>query len=207
LIGGRENGQAVALIGYARVSTAEQNLALQRDALHAAGCEAIFEDRASGACLEGTRSVKADRPGLAKGLGHIRSGETLVVWKLDRLGRSMAHLIETVRGLEKRGIGFRSLTEGVDTTTPGGTLIFHLFGALAQFERDLIRERTRAGLKAAEARGRKGGRKPSVTPEKLARARALVASGLTVREAAGRLKVGKTALYEALASAKTAPQP
>ena len=188
----------MALIGYARVSTAEQNLALQRDALRTAGCEEIFEDHASGA--------RDDRPGLAKALGHLRSGETLVVWKLDRLGRSMAHLIETVGGLETRGIGFRSLTEGVNTTTPGGTLIFHLFGALAQFERDLIRERTRAGLKAAEARGRKGGRKPSVTPEKLARAQALVASGLTVREAAGRLKVGKTALYEALASAKTAPQ-
>jgi hypothetical protein len=126
------------------VSTAEQNFALQLDALRAAGCEEIFEDHASGA--------KADRPGLTKVLGQIRSGETLVVWKLDRLGRSMAHPIETVRGLEMRGIGFRSLTEGIDTTTPGGTLIFHLFGALAQFERDLIRERTRAGLKAAEAR-------------------------------------------------------
>lgn len=186
----------MALIGYARVSTAEQNLALQLDALRAAGCEEIFEDHASGA--------KADRPGLAKALGHLRSGETLVVWKLDRLGRSMAHLIETVRKLEAKGVGFRSLSEGVDTTTPGGTLVFHLFGALAQFERDLIRERTRAGLKAAEARGRKGGRKPSVTPEKLVRARALVASGLTVREAAGRLKVGKTALYKALGSAKAA---
>ncbi len=188
----------MALIGYARVSTAEQNLALQLDALRAAGCEEIFEDHASG--------TKADRPGLAKALGHLRSGETLVVWKLDRLGRSLAHLIDTVRQLEAKSVGFRSLTEGVDTTTPGGTLVFHLFGALAQFERDLIRERTRAGLTAAEARGRKGGRKPSVTPDKLARAKALVASGLTVREAAGRLKVGKTALYKALGSVKAPPQ-
>jgi DNA invertase Pin-like site-specific DNA recombinase len=117
----------------------------------------------------------------------------------------MAHLVETVRGLEGRGVGFRSLTEGMDTTTPGGTLVFHVFGALAQFERDLIRERTRAGLKAAEARGRKGGRRPSVTPEKLARARVLVASGLTVREAARRLKVGKTALYKALSGSPASP--
>ena len=144
----------MALIGYARVSTAEQDAALQLDALSAAGCDPLFEDHASGA--------KADRPGLAEALGYVRSGDALVVWKLDRLGRSMAHLIDTVRRLEAKGVGFRSLTEGVDTTTPGGTLIFHLFGALAQFERDLIRERTRAGLKAAEARGRKGGRKPTV---------------------------------------------
>jgi DNA invertase Pin-like site-specific DNA recombinase len=192
---GKEVG--VALVGYARVSTADQDLALQLDALGAAGCETVFEDHASGA--------KADRPGLTKALAHLRRGETLVVWKLDRLGRSMAHLIETVRGLEGRGVGFRSLTEGVDTTTPGGTLIFHVFGALAQFERDLIRERTRAGLKAAEARGRKGGRRPSVTPDKLARARVLTASGLTVREAARRLKVGKTALYEALSGTRAPP--
>ena len=187
----------MALIGYARVSTAEQSLALQRDALAGAGCEVVFEDQASGA--------RADRPGLVEALGYLRRGDTLVVWKLDRLGRSMAHLIETIRSLDAKGVGFRSLTEGVDTTTPGGTLVFHLFGALAQFERDLIRERTQAGLKAAEARGRKGGRKPVVTPDKLARARAHLAAGLTVREAAARVKVGKTALYKALASSSTQP--
>ena len=180
----------MALIGYARVSTAEQSLALQRDALEKAGCEALFTDQASGA--------QTERQGLTEALGFVRRGDTLVVWKLDRLGRSLAHLIEVVRGLDARGVGFRSLTEGVDTTTTGGTLVFHLFGALAQFERDLIRERTRAGLKAAEARGRKGGRKPVVTPDRLARARLHMTAGLTVREAAARVKVGKTALYQAL---------
>ena len=171
----------MTLIGYARVSTAEQNLDLQRNALVKAGCEEIREEQASGA--------KAERPGLTGVLGHVRRDDTLVVWKLDRLGRSMPHLIETVRKLEAKGVGFRSLTEGVDTTTPGGTLIFHIFGALAQFERDLIRERTSAGLRAAEARGRKGGRRPVVTPDKLARARTHLAAGLTVREAAVRVKV------------------
>ena len=182
----------MVLIGYARVSTADQSLDLQQDALREAGCEPLFEDHASGA--------RADRPGLIKALDYARHGDTIIVWKLDRLGRSMAHLIETVQTLQARGVGFRSLTEGVDTTTPGGTLIFHLFGALAQFERDLIRERTRAGLAAAEARGRKGGRRPVVTPDKLARAQAHIAQGLTVREAAVRLKVGRTALYRALAT-------
>ena len=172
------------------VSTADQSAALQMDALRAAGCTQFFEDQASGA--------RADRPGLAEALAYVRGGDTLIVWKLDRLGRSMAHLIETVRELDAKGVGFRSLTEGVDTTTSGGTLVFHLFGALAQFERDLIRERTRAGLTAAAARGRKGGRKPVMTPEKLARARVHLEAGLTVREAASRVKVGKTALYEAL---------
>lgn len=179
-----------APVGYARISTADQSLAPQIDALKAAGCGEIFEDCVSGA--------KTDRLGLNQALDHLRSGDTLIVWKLDRLGRSMSHLIDTVRDLDQRGIGFKSLTEGIDTTTSGGTLVFHLFGALAQFERDLIRERTRAGLSAAAARGRKGGRKAVVTAEKLKRAKMLIESGLTVREAAARIKVGKTALYDAI---------
>ena len=179
-------------IGYARISTGDQDIALQLDALQKAGCETIFRDQASGA--------KTERPGLAEAVAHLRKDDILVVWKLDRLGRSLPHLIETVTDLERRKVGLRSLTESIDTTTPGGRLIFHVFGALGQFERDLIRERTRAGLSAAAARGRKGGRKPVVTPEKLASAKALMAQGLNVREAAARLKVGKTALYEALAA-------
>ena len=180
----------MALIGYARVSTADQDTALQADALKKAGCTRIFEDTASGA--------KSDRPGLAAALAYLRDGDVLVVWRLDRLGRSVAHLIETIATLEAQGVGFRSLTENIDTTTPGGRLIFHVFGALGQFERDLIRERTRAGLTAAAARGRKGGRKPVMTPEKLQRAREYLANGLNVREAAARIKVSKTSLYAAL---------
>ena len=180
----------MTLVGYARVSTLDQDPALQLDALAAAGCTKIFDDCASGA--------RTDRPGLQRALDYVREGDVLVVWKLDRLGRSLAHLIETVAALEQRGVGFRSITEAIDTTTPGGRLVFHLFGALGQFERDLIRERTRAGLAAAAARGRKGGRKRVIDAEKLARARSLVARGLSVREAAVRLRVGKTALYEAL---------
>ena len=180
----------MAMIGYARVSTHDQNLSLQLDALKAAGCQHIFEDRASGA--------KADRPGLAAAIAYVRAEDILVVWKLDRLGRSLTHLIDTVTALDARGVGLRSLTEAMDTTTPGGRLIFHLFGALAQFERDLIRERTRAGIEAAAKRGRKGGRDPVVTDEKLNRARALLALGLNVREAAARIKIGKTSLYNAI---------
>jgi DNA invertase Pin-like site-specific DNA recombinase len=191
-----ESGKiAMVQIGYARVSTLDQEMALQLDALRAAGCDRIFEDRASGA--------KTDRPGLAQAIAFVREGDVLVTWKLDRLARSLPHLIETVTQLEKSGAGLRSLTEAIDTTTPGGRLIFHVFGALAQFERDLIRERTRAGLTAAAARGRRGGRKPVVTVDRLTRAEALIAKGLTVREAASRLKIGKTALYDALIS-KTA---
>jgi DNA invertase Pin-like site-specific DNA recombinase len=180
----------VAKVGYARVSTLDQDTGLQLDALATVGCAKVFEDHASGA--------RADRAGLQQALDYVRDGDVLVVWKLDRLGRSLQHLIETVAGLEKRGVGFRSITEAIDTTTSGGRLVFHLFGALGQFEKDLIQERTRAGLVAAKARGRKGGRKPVVTEEKLERARAIIGKGLTVREAATRLKVGKTALYEAL---------
>ena len=186
----------MALIGYARVSTAEQDTALQTDALRTAGCERIFEDTVSGS--------KADRPGLAEALAYLREGDVLAVWRLDRLGRSLPHLIETIAALEARGVGFRSLTEAIDTTTPGGRLIFHVFGALGQFERDLIRERTKAGLASAAARGRKGGRKPVVTNDRLQRARELIESGLNVREAAGRIKVSKTALYAALKSGRSA---
>jgi len=188
---GREYGQtAVPNVGYARVSTIDQNPTLQLDALAAAGCAKVFEDRASGA--------RADRAGLRSALEYVRDGDVLIVWKLDRLGRSLPHLIETMTSLATRGVGFRSITEAIDTTTPGGRLVFHLFGALGEFERDLIQERTRAGLAAAVARGRKGGRKPVVTSEKLKLARTFIAKGLTVREAATRLRVGKTALYDAL---------
>src|ERR687891_507227 len=137
-------------IGYARVSTGEQTLDLQLDALKAARCSKVYTETASGA--------KADRPMLDEVLGYLRKGDTLVVWRLDRLGRSLQHLIEVVAALAERGIGFKSLAEQIDTTTPGGKLIFHVFGALAEFERDLIRERTHAGLAAARARGRNGGR-------------------------------------------------
>ena len=154
------------------------------------GCDKIFEDQASGA--------KADRPGLAEALRYVRKGDVLMVWKLDRLGRSMRHLIETVTELEAKGVGFRSLTENIDTTTPGGRLVFHLFGALAQFERDLIRERVTAGMQAARDRGRVGGRRPVMTPEKFDRAVKLLAQGLNVREAAARIKVGHSSLYQAL---------
>src|SRR5687768_6954790 len=140
----------MALIGYARVSTTEQHLHLQQDALEKAGCLKIFTDTISGA--------KSERKGLSDALGYVREGDTLVVWRLDRLGRSLKDLIERITQLHTRNIGFKSLTEQIDTTTSGGKLIFHIFGALAEFERDIIRERTKAGLASARARGRKGGR-------------------------------------------------
>jgi DNA invertase Pin-like site-specific DNA recombinase len=146
------------LIGYARVSTDDQKLNLQQDALRAAGCEQIFEDRLSG--------VKAARPGLTSAIERARPGDTLVVWRLDRLGRSLKDLIELTEILKSQGVGLHSLQESINTTSSSGQLVFHLFGALAEFERNLIRERTQAGLTAARARGRKGGRPKALDPNK-----------------------------------------
>lgn len=161
----RTSSKSGMLVGYARVSTGDQNLDLQKDALKKAGCERIFTDVASGA--------KDERAGLAEAIAFLRPGDTLAVWKLDRLGRSLKHLIETVTTLQAKKIGLRSLQESIDTTTSGGKLIFHVFGALAEFERDLIRERTQAGLRAARARGRTGGRPRVLDATKLAQARSL----------------------------------
>lgn len=192
--------EMTTLVGYARVSTGDQSLAMQVEALKEAGCHQVFTDVASG--------VKAERPGLEKALEYLRKGDTLVVWKLDRLGRSLAHLVQTVEDLRERGVGLRSIKDaGLDTTIPSGKLLFHFFAIIAEFERDLIRERTKSGLASAAARGRHGGRRPVVTPAKLARAQKLMlpeasgGRGLTVREAAAALDVSKTALYEALRGA------
>jgi DNA invertase Pin-like site-specific DNA recombinase len=185
------------LVGYARVSTPEQRLDLQRDALVKAGCERVFEDVASGA--------QAERPGLAAALAFVRPGDTLAVWKLDRLGRSLPHLIEAVTALRERGVGFRSLQESLDTTTSGGKLVFHVFAALAEFERDLIRERTRAGLAAARARGRKGGRPRVMDAGKVAMAVALYREAAhTPAEICATLRISKTTLYRYLAAARAA---
>ncbi len=176
-------------IGYARVSTTEQNLALQTDALHAAGCERLFTDTVSGA--------RVDRPGLAAALSMCRPGDTLVVWKLDRLGRSLPHLVETVRDLGARGVGFKSVQEQIDTTTSGGKLIFHIFASLAEFERDLIRERTNAGLAAARARGRTGGRPKGVDQKKQKAALALKKdAGRSVREICEIVGISRNTYYK-----------
>jgi len=182
-------------IGYARISTGEQTLDLQLDALAKDGCERVFEETASGA--------KAERPILKEALAYARPGDTLVVWRLDRLGRSLPHLIDTVTALRERGIGFRSLTEQIDTTTPGGKLIFHVFGALAEFERDLIQERTHAGLAAARARGRVGGRPRKLNAKQRALAQALYDGGQTdIATICQTLGISRATLYRAL---KTKP--
>lgn len=179
------------LIGYARVSTYDQHLDLQRDALQRAGCETIYTDTVSGS--------KAERKGLEKALSYTRPGDTLVVWKLDRLGRSLKHLIQTVNELHGRGIGFRSLTENIDTTTPGGKLIFHIFGALAEFEREVIRERTKAGLTAARIRGRVGGRPRKLDEKKIRQLRSLSADKtLSIEDILDTLKISKSTYYRYL---------
>jgi DNA invertase Pin-like site-specific DNA recombinase len=185
------------LVGYARVSTQEQDLALQLDALQTAGCEKIFEEKASGA--------QRERPALKAALAYMRQGDTLVVWKLDRLARSLKQLIETVEEFATRGLGLRSLTEAIDTTTAGGKLVFHIFAALAEFERGVIRERTLAGLQAARARGRKGGRPPALKAKDLAAAKAMLKDPeITVLEVARRLGVAASTLYRHLPRARTA---
>ena len=178
-------------IGYARVSTEDPSLELQEDALSRAGCGKVFCDVGSGANTE--------RKGFAEALEYAREGDTLVIWRLDRLGRSLKHLIETVTALQARGVGFRSLQENIDTTTSGGKLILHIFGVLAEFERELIRERTQAGLKAARARGRKGGRPPKMGAQQVAMARTLMSDPSTrVSDVCRALRVSRATLYRHL---------
>lgn len=180
------------LIGYARVSTKDQVLDAQMDTLRDAGCERVFHEFASGA--------RADRPILNEALDFVRSGDVIVVTKLDRIARSLSHLTALSATMESRGVGFRSLGENLDTTSAGGRLVFNLFGALAEWERDLIRERTRAGLDAARRRGRVGGRPRKMTPDKTAAAKSLLASGRPAADVAAALEVSVATLYRHLAS-------
>ena len=175
------------LIGYARLSTQDQNLELQLDALTKAGCQKVFEDTISG--------TRADRPGLGKALEMLREGDTLVVWKLDRLGRSVKQLVELVNALHKQNVQFKSLTDSIDTSAPSGRFFFHVMGSLAEMERDLIVERTRAGLDVARQLGRKGGRKPKMTDSKIESAKKLLASGVPPKDVAKNLGVSIPTLY------------
>ena len=183
-----QSSNTTMLIGYARVSTSDQNPELQRDALKIAGCEKIFTDRVSG--------TKAERKGLTEALSHLREGDTLVVWRLDRLGRSLRHLIDTVTELHEQGIGFKSLQENIDTTTSGGKLVFHIFGALAEFEREIIRERTQAGLQSARSRGKVGGRPKALTAKEVQMLRNMAADkSLAVSDICKTLGIGRTTFY------------
>jgi len=180
-------------IGYARVSTGDQDLALQIDALEMAGCVRIFEDKVSG-----TKSV---RKGLDECLAALREGDTLIVWRLDRLGRSFQHLVGLINELKDRGVGFRSIQDGaIDTTTASGELVFNIFAAMAQFERELIRERTRAGLAAARARGKKGGRRPVTSSDpKVKAAKAMYADpNHSIKEICETLKISRATFYRYL---------
>lgn len=174
-------------VGYARVSTTDQNLDAQIDALTASGCEKVFEEKASGA--------KNDRPVLAEAIRFVRKGDVIVTTKLDRVARSLPHLLEIMDHLNREEVGFQSLTEEINTTTPGGRLVFHVMAAISEFERDLIRERTSAGLNAAKARGRIGGRPRKMTAEKIKAAEKLLASGTPVRDVADMFGVSVPTLY------------
>jgi len=175
------------LIGYARVSTQDQNLDLQRDALTKAGCQKVFEDKVSG--------TRADRPGLGKAQEMLREGDTLVVWKLDRLGRSVKQLVDLVGDLHKQGVQFKSLTDAIDTGTASGRFFFHVMASLAEMERELIVERTRAGLEVARKLGRTGGRKRKMTDSKIESARKLLATGVPPRDVADNLGISVPTLY------------
>jgi DNA invertase Pin-like site-specific DNA recombinase len=175
------------LIGYARVSTQDQNLDLQIDALTKAGCKKVFDDKVSGS--------RAERPGLAKALEMLREGDTLVVWKLDRLGRSVKNLVDLVGELHKQGVQFKSLTDAIDTSTPSGRFFFHVIASLAEMERELTIERTRAGLEVARQLGRKGGRKRQMTDSKIASAKKLLTNGVPPRDVAKNLGVSIPTLY------------
>src|SRR5690606_10315764 len=179
------------IIGYARVSTQDQNPELQVDALEKAGAEQVFQEKFTGTLRE--------RPELSQCLRTLRKGDILIVWKLDRLARSLKDLVEVVQNLQDRGVGFKSLTESIDTTSSGGRLVFHIFGALAEFERDLIRERTMAGLQAARARGRKGGRKPALSDSDTQKAAAMLLDPkITKTEVAQHFGISRTTLNASL---------
>lgn len=181
----------MANVGYARVSTHEQHLDQQIAALEQAGCIRVFQEKVSG--------TRTDRPEMVRALEYLREGDTLVVWRLDRLGRSLQHLIQVVGDLQGRGVGFRSIHEAIDTTTSAGRLTFHVFGALAEFERDLIIDRTKAGLAAARARGAKPGRKPALSPDQVGVVRQMHSSGQhTVEAIAKVVGVSRATIYRAL---------
>jgi DNA invertase Pin-like site-specific DNA recombinase len=181
----------MAKIGYARVSTLDQHPGTQIEALTAAGCQQVFTD-------QGVSGTKASRPELDRCLAYLRKGDQLVVWKLDRLGRSVSHLVHVVEDLRQRGVQFTTLTEQLDTTTAAGRLVFHILAALAEMERELIRERTLAGIERAKTEGRVGGRKTVMTPERVRVASAMLAEGRPVSEVARVLGVGRATLYRAL---------
>ena len=183
-------------IGYARVSTSDQNLDLQREALKAAGCEPIFSD-------EGMSGTTTRRPGLDRALAALSSGDTLIVWKIDRIGGSLAHLVQLIADLGTRGIAFRSLSDPIDTGSAGDRMVLPMMDALAEFERSLSVERTQAGMQAARRRGQKLGRKPSLTPEQAAAAARMIENGESPRAVARSLRIGKSTLYRHLPGARS----